>query len=267
MAEVDHRIEDVSNAAPADPEGAFKSLQEEKAASSNQNARAEGTSFQIPEKFKGKSLEDVVKSYVELENQAGRQGQELGDLRKLADDFIQSRPDTRTTAPEPQNPRIDFDSLAEPEKIKAVLDQELTPLRKELVELKREKMSTKLANSHPDYMEHIKNPDFAKWVAQSNLRKEMFFRADRQFDYAAADELFTSWKLASGHQRAAAESDQSASQSAFTAGSMETGRVEHESSKKVYRRADIIALKINNPNRYAQLEPEIRQAYAEGRVR
>jgi hypothetical protein len=40
-----------------------------------------------------------------------------------------------------------------------------------------------------------------------------------------------------------------------------------ESSKKIYRRADLIQLKLRDPDRYEQLQPEIMAAYAEGRVR
>ena len=38
-------------------------------------------------------------------------------------------------------------------------------------------------------------------------------------------------------------------------------------SKKIYRRADIIELMKTDPRRYQSMEPEIRRAYAEKRVR
>jgi hypothetical protein len=40
-----------------------------------------------------------------------------------------------------------------------------------------------------------------------------------------------------------------------------------ESSKRVYRRADLIRLKMNDPARYEALNDEILSAYAEGRVK
>ena len=40
-----------------------------------------------------------------------------------------------------------------------------------------------------------------------------------------------------------------------------------ESSKRVYRRADLIRLKMTDPNRYDALSEEIMQAYADGRVK
>jgi len=40
-----------------------------------------------------------------------------------------------------------------------------------------------------------------------------------------------------------------------------------ESSKRVYRRADLIRLKMTDPGRYEMLSDEIMKAYAEGRVK
>jgi hypothetical protein len=40
-----------------------------------------------------------------------------------------------------------------------------------------------------------------------------------------------------------------------------------EGSKRVYRRADLIRLKMTDPARYDALSDEIMQAYAEGRVK
>ena len=40
-----------------------------------------------------------------------------------------------------------------------------------------------------------------------------------------------------------------------------------ESSKRVYRRADLIRLKMNDPARYDALSDEIMSAYQEGRVK
>jgi hypothetical protein len=40
-----------------------------------------------------------------------------------------------------------------------------------------------------------------------------------------------------------------------------------ETSKKVYRRADLIRLRLENPDRYDALSDEIMKAYSEGRVK
>jgi hypothetical protein len=40
-----------------------------------------------------------------------------------------------------------------------------------------------------------------------------------------------------------------------------------ETSRKVYRRADLIKLRMTDPDRYMQMSDEIMQAYSEGRVK
>ena len=42
---------------------------------------------------------------------------------------------------------------------------------------------------------------------------------------------------------------------------------ESTAGKKIYRRADLIRLRTNDPQRYESLQDEILQAYAQGRVK
>jgi len=42
---------------------------------------------------------------------------------------------------------------------------------------------------------------------------------------------------------------------------------EATAGKKIYRRADLIRLRTNDPERYDALQDEILEAYAEGRVK
>ena len=65
----------------------------------------EPTSSDIPDKFAGKSVEDIVKSYQNLEQELGRKSQEIGELRQLSDSFLKaeiSRNDTQTS-PQTEN--------------------------------------------------------------------------------------------------------------------------------------------------------------------
>ena len=45
-------------------------------------AKAEGAQSQVPEKFKGKSAEEIATAYEELSKTIGRQGEELGLTKK-----------------------------------------------------------------------------------------------------------------------------------------------------------------------------------------
>ena len=48
----------------------------------------------IPEKYKGKSLDEIVKMHQEAEKLIGRQAQEVGEVRKLADELIKQQLNT-----------------------------------------------------------------------------------------------------------------------------------------------------------------------------
>ena len=48
----------------------------------------EPATSEIPEKYRGKSLEDIVRMHQEAEKLIGKQAQEVGEVRKLADELI-----------------------------------------------------------------------------------------------------------------------------------------------------------------------------------
>jgi hypothetical protein len=62
------------------------------------------------------------------------------------------------------------------------------------------------------------------------------------------------------------ETEKAARTTALKSVSVDTGG-SGESGKKVYRRADLIRLKMTDPQRYDALSDDITRAYQEGRVR
>jgi len=55
------------------------------------------TEPEIPEKYKEKTLQDVIAMHQEAEKLIGRQGTELGELRRVANSYVQSQPQARQT--------------------------------------------------------------------------------------------------------------------------------------------------------------------------
>lgn len=47
---------------------------------------------------------------------------------------------------------------------------------------------------HPDYEQIVADPSFRRWVNESPTRKEMLAKAHAEYDVAAADMLFSTWK-------------------------------------------------------------------------
>ena len=50
---------------------------------------------ELPKKFQGKSEYEIAEAYENLEKELGRKGQEIGELRKLTDSYLQSQLSTQ----------------------------------------------------------------------------------------------------------------------------------------------------------------------------
>jgi hypothetical protein len=276
-----------------------------------------------PEELRGKSPAQLAKMYKDAQSLIGRQGQELGELRKKADSAIMAgiealrarKEPTPAAKPEPEPVEIDESEIfAKPkDAISKLIENH--PLIKEIkatlgksaseAQVARATAATERFNqAHPDSQEILADPDFRKWVAASPVRKQLLLRANNQFDFDAGDEVFSTWKALKGVGKAkdANEGDgQPAAAAAAPAGDPDEAAVKAAAqvmarasaakkakdaaaqaaaaptggasagkdvgAKKVYRRADVLRLMEEDPERYERLAPEIELAYREGRVR
>lgn len=62
----------------------------------------------IPEKYKGKSAQEIIKMHQEAEKLIGKQAQEVGEVRKLADDLIKQNLSQGKPAATEVEPEVDF---------------------------------------------------------------------------------------------------------------------------------------------------------------
>jgi len=127
---------------------------------------------------------------------------------------------------------------------------------------------TQLEKKHPDMSTVLQDSKFVEWIKASKIRTQLFAQADKQYDYEAADELFTNWKERQGIVAQTVANEKAERKTAIkTASTGNTKGSGEQQSRKVYRRADIIKLMQDDPDRYLSLSDEIMQAYQEGRVR
>ena len=223
----------------------------------------------IPDKYKGKSVKDIVRMHQEAERAIGKQGSEVGELRRIVDDFVKAQTVTqKQQAPEVEE-EVDF--FTDPDKAIARAIEKHPKVRQaeELNEqMKRAEALANLKTAHPDFTQVVQDGSFVEWIGKSKVRQELFSRADRYYDFDAANELLSTWKERKQvvDQSTAVEKVQrkQAVKSASTGSTKGSGET---ASKKTYRRADIIELMRTNPDRYQQLSDEIMQAYSEGRVK
>ena len=223
----------------------------------------------IPEKYKGKSVKDIVRMHQEAERAIGKQGSEVGELRRIVDDFVKAQ----TVTKQQQAPDVDeeVDFFTDPEKAiaKAISKHPKVQQAEQMaVRSAQAEILNALKANHPDYTEIIKDSSFVDWIGKSKVRQELFSRADRNYDYDAANELLSTWKerkqVVAQSQAVEQVQRKQAVKSASTGSIKGSGE---PASKKTYRRSDIIELMQKDPDRYQALAPEIMQAYAEGRVK
>lgn len=238
-------------------------------ANATEDAQQQTEEDDLPEKYKGKSAKEIARMHMEAERALGRQGSEVGDLRRIVDDFVRSQSiKTPKEAPE-QDEEIDF--FADPQKaIERAIAKHPKVREAEVVaqSLKKAEAVAKLKAEHPDFMDVVADPTFQEWVGKSRVRQELLVRADQGFDSDAASELIGSFKERKQMVQQTVQAEKSVRKEAVKQAS--TGSVKasgESSSKKIYRRADIIELMQRDPARYQALQPEIMRAYAEKRVR
>jgi hypothetical protein len=229
---------------------------------------------ELPEKYRGKSAIEIAKMHQEAEKLIGRQANEVHEVRSLADQLLKQQLDSKAREAKPIEESLEDDFFADPasavnrqvEKHPAVLEA-----RQAALEMKRMKTAQQLSSKHPDFATIASDAGFQDWVKASAIRLNLFAKADAEFDFESADELLSTYKELKqikqqnqNVQSAAVESK--AQEQAMRAATVDVGGA-GESSRKVYRRADLIKLKMTDPDRYMQLSDEIMSAYAEGRVK
>ena len=229
---------------------------------------------ELPEKYKGKSAMEIAKMHQEAEKLIGRQANEVHEVRSLADQLLKQQLETQAKQAKPIEESLEEDFFADPasavnrqvEKHPAVLEA-----RQAALEMKKMKTAQQLSAKHPDFATIASDSGFQDWVKSSAIRLNLFAKADAEFDFESADELLSTYKelkqikqQAQAVQTAAVESK--AQEQAMKAATVDVGGA-GETSRKVYRRADLIKLRMTDPDRYMQMSDEIMAAYAEGRVK
>jgi hypothetical protein len=232
---------------------------------------------EVPEKYKGKTLDDIVRMHQEAEKLIGRQAQEVGEVRKLADSLLKQQLESKHDTQPVKAQEIDW--FEDPARAvnQAV---ENNPILKKLQEEQAKQVQMvalqTIEKAHPDFISVAQSEDFQQWVGLSKVRQQLFSQANN-YDADSALELLDTYKVIRGIQQNKEETSKAADEKLKQADNasrnkaLKTAAVQQggtgESTKPVYRRADLIRLRMQDPSRYESMADDILQAYAEGRVR
>ena len=227
----------------------------------------------IPEKYAGKSMEEVIEMHQHVEQALGKQGAEVGEQRKLIQSLIDAQNNANSTTP-PEEPVAQEDNFFD-DPVNAV--NKAIENHPDVIKAREERMGNvqkhnldSLDKAYPDWQETVKDSGFQKFIGDSATRTEMFRKADSEYRSDLAIELFDWYSKTemSGKTQEAVAEERSKIENAMKKTSSESrSSGDSVGGKKVYRRADLINLQVTDPNRYATLADEIQSAYAEGRVK
>jgi len=230
--------------------------------------------YEPPEKYAGKTLEDVITMHQNVEKAFGKQGQEVGQQRQMIQQLMDSQPQVNQ-ATETTEEAVSFEDTFYDDPAKAVNSAienhpEIRKAREGNVKSAQQANLTQLEATHPDFMDVVGDSGFQEWVGKSAIRTELFRKADASYDFDSANELLGTWKQISmiGKTQEVNKAEKAKRQRAMRQTSSETrSSGDSVGGKKMYRRSDLIQLQITDPTRYASLADEVQLAYAEGRVK
>lgn len=254
--------EEVINSVDENPEGNSQDTQEE---------------VTIPSKYQGKTLEEIVKMHQEAEKLIGRQAQEVGEVRKLADELIKQQLEARVKPKEAEQPvaqEIDF--FDDPKQaVNQVVENNpvLKQMQEQLIRQKQLEALAVIEKKHPDFVDVAKSEEFNEWIQGSKVRKQLY-EAANNYDADAALELLDTYKSLKGIKAQTVQAvdegvkqvGQQQRQQAMKAAGVQTGGT-GESTKPTYRYADIMKMMMYDREQYNARADEFLQAYQEGRIK
>lgn len=233
----------------------------------------------LPDKYRGKTIEDLIEMHQNAERRLSQQGNELGEMRRIADGIIGIKQRDNATRPTPQ-PRapVTVEKLLEnPEQaLTSTIEQSTVAQRTNAVAQRVEALEanvakTRFESAYPDYQQDMNNPEFLEWVRKNPVRSQLG-QAAYQGNYEAATGLWSLWQEAKGSQAPAP----SAGREAARAARVQRQGASGEQPAKVYSREKLMQLRerVQNGDSAAvaqwnrqDFQNALIQAYAEGRVR
>jgi len=238
----------------------------------NGNVEAE-PEYETPAKYEGKSLQEVIEMHQNVEQAFGKQGTEVGEQRKLIQSLLEAQ-NKSNTAEKPQEEEVSFEDVFYDDPKKAVNQAienhpDVLKARRQQAEQEQQQKLNVLEKAYPDWQKRVADKQFQEWIGASEVRKDIFRKADTEYRPDFAIELFDMYDKINMVEKTkeVQKSEKAKSKKALRQTVSETRSTQSAGGKKMYRRADLINLQVTDPNRYASLADEIQSAYAEGRVK
>lgn len=237
------------------------------------------TSGGIPEKYRGKTLEEVIAMNEELVRKASRLGNEVGQLRQ----FRQTAELELQKSKPVEKKEVNVDALLEnpAEAVETVIGQsrQIRELTEKVESISGGQARKQFETSHPNYEQDLQNEEFIEWAMKNPVRKALATAADR-YDFVAANQLWSMWQerqdLVKETEDTKKAQAKAVKEKKLRDGTLESGTGNSTETKKIFSRREIRDLKtrallgdrkasdiVNDPEWQAQTM----QAYIDKRAR
>ena len=232
----------------------------------------------VPEKYKGKSVFDLIDMHRNAEKVISRQGQEVSELRRLSDSILGLKQENAKAPETPPTPVTADEVFTDPNTAieKVLRSSDVTKKTENLAErldsLERGIGQKEFESRHPSFMKDVNDEQFLEWVQSNRARRDLLAKLHYQYDFSAGNDLWDMWEEQRTSQKPGKPDKSDVIRAAKT---VKSGPAD-TSSKPVYSRAKLLSLqeramkgdqearlKWNDP----AFQSEYLSAYAEGRIR
>jgi len=221
-----------------------------------------------------KSREELEQMLDQKESMIGRQSNEVAEVRRKIEDletanrYVAGQLNQPVDA-KPSSEELDY--FGDPAKAidKSIEDHPaLRRTQEDLNRMRAETAAREIETRHPGASSLITTPEFTNFIASSPSRAVSFKSALSQMDISILDELIGAYKTTTQPSpEVEAMKNQSRTESVKQASSGSATGSSEKTGGKIIRRDDVVRLIKTDPERYNRLYPEIKKAYAEGRVK
>jgi hypothetical protein len=176
-------------------------FEEEATGQPSKNVEQQGST--IPTKYVGKTVEDLINMNVHAEKLIGRQGSELGQMRRMADEILQLKKPTSTTQTTERAQPVTVDALlSDPQRaVNALVEasplaQRALAAEQRVVQLESRLTENEFVSKGRDISRDVNDPAFLEWVNKNPLRRSLAVEAGRDGSptrHVAANNLWDMW--------------------------------------------------------------------------
>lgn len=153
----------------------------------------------IPDKYVGKSVEEIIQMHQNAEKRISVQGAELGQVRSMAAQLLEFKKPTTETKVVERTPVTVEALLNDPEKaLRSAVDSSDLVQRVQRAEERNDRLEKLITQNdfvakHSTYADDMNDPKFIEWTQKNDVRKALG-QAAAQDNFVAAKSLWELWE-------------------------------------------------------------------------